>query len=300
MPPTPVSVRFTNDSENSVELLWHKVMEGGLVVAQHVATIVPTRSRIIRSFVGHEFSVWDGDAEVQHWSMRSSKRQHYLVSSATPVQEVRPARRAVLPSTAALESRGETTTKKREREQRSEEEQPAPLTDPRLAEARRLASAGRYSEALTLFKAVGSFSPSERPKLAARISYLERMIAGEAQIKGDKATAGQPKRCETCTLPEPCGKTHCSPSKITQSAGKRASISSSITLSFPPASYLTTLAVRWSQEAGQTSPQLAQAVTQASRASRRRRCRAGLARRQSSDADRWGRCPSALRRPNAW
>ena len=83
MPPTPVSVRFTNDSENSVELLWHKVMEGGLVVAQHVATIVPTRSRIIRSFVGHEFSVWDGDAEVQHWSMRSSKRQHYLVEQAS-------------------------------------------------------------------------------------------------------------------------------------------------------------------------------------------------------------------------
>lgn len=91
-----------------------------------------------------------------------------------------------------------------------------------LAEARRLASAGRYSEALTLFKAVGSFSPSERPKLAARISYLERMIAGEAQIKGDKATAGQPKRCDTCTLPEPCGKTHCSPGKTTQSAGKRS------------------------------------------------------------------------------
>ena len=34
-----VQVRFNNDSAAAVTLLWHKQMEGGLVVAQEIATI---------------------------------------------------------------------------------------------------------------------------------------------------------------------------------------------------------------------------------------------------------------------
>lgn len=54
------SVRFNNDSEGDVSLLWHRPMEGGLIVATEIATIAAGRSRVMRGFARHEFSVFDG------------------------------------------------------------------------------------------------------------------------------------------------------------------------------------------------------------------------------------------------
>ena len=209
-----VSVRFTNDGDQDAELLWHREMEGGLLVAQHVADVLPGRSRIIRSFEGHSFSMWQQDAEAQRWTMGSGKRQHFRLSLAHAVPLVLPPRRTSVaapapPAKVAPAAPAATT-------------QP-PLNDPRLEAARRLAAQGRYREALSLFRAVGSFSPTERPKLAARIAHLERMVASEAQLNGDAATvtsrapddSPEPPavtsplpRCDKCTLPSPCGKVH--------------------------------------------------------------------------------------------
>ena len=80
-----VQVRFNNDSAAAVTLLWHKQMEGGLVVAQEIATIAAGRSRMMRSFSQHAFSVFDGDVELQQWTLSERPRQTYNVSSATAV-----------------------------------------------------------------------------------------------------------------------------------------------------------------------------------------------------------------------
>ena len=79
------SVRVNNDTERDVSLLWHRPMEGGLVVAMEVATIAAGRSRVMRGFAGHEFSVWDEDEELQHWTLLKRKQQTFNVSSAEPV-----------------------------------------------------------------------------------------------------------------------------------------------------------------------------------------------------------------------
>lgn len=79
------SVRINNDTERDISLLWHRPMEGGLVVAMEVATIAAGRSRVMRGFAGHEFSVWDEDQELQHWTLLKRKQQTFNVSSAEPV-----------------------------------------------------------------------------------------------------------------------------------------------------------------------------------------------------------------------
>jgi hypothetical protein len=203
---TPVSVRFTNDhSEQPAELLWHREMEGGLLVAQHLATVLPGRSRIIRSFAGHSFSMWQGDEEVQHWTMEDAKRQHYKLSSQS---RVRPPQ--ALPQKPPQQA---APTKQEPGDEPVAAEQP----DQRLAAARQLAARGKNREALALFKSVGSYSAADRPKLAARIAYLERLVASEDMLKGRPGSTvslapASPRsnmpRCDKCTLPSPCGKVH--------------------------------------------------------------------------------------------
>lgn len=79
------SVRFNNDTERDVDLLWHRPMEGGLIVATAIATIAAGRSRVMRGFAGHEFSVYEDDDELQHWTLLKRKQQTFNVSSAEPV-----------------------------------------------------------------------------------------------------------------------------------------------------------------------------------------------------------------------
>lgn len=55
------------------------------MVAMEVATITAGRSRVMRGFSGHEFSVWDEDEELQHWTLLKRKQQTFNVSSADPV-----------------------------------------------------------------------------------------------------------------------------------------------------------------------------------------------------------------------
>ena len=183
-------------------MLWHREMEGGLVVGQHLNVILPGRSRIVRSFSGHNFSMWQNDNEIQNWTMDSAKRQHYKLSSSTrvpPVQAATSPRKATSPSTS-----GSADAPK----------QPDPRV---LAEARQLAAKGKYREALKLFRSAGDVDAATRPKLAARIAHLERIIASEDMIKGHEASSSSPKpsgttsavpRCDKCTLPVPCGKAH--------------------------------------------------------------------------------------------
>lgn len=196
----PVSVRFMNDSKEPVELLWHREMEGGLVVAQHLSEILPGRSRIIRSFSGHSFSMWQNDKEIQHWTMGPMKRQLYKLSSASRVLGMQPA----VPSTASNSTPNAKT---------GATKQP----DHRLADARQLAAQGKYREALELFRSVGDICPIERPKLAARVAHLERIVASEDMLKGrtvstevlkQSSTTSPKPRCDKCTLPLPCGKVH--------------------------------------------------------------------------------------------
>eukprot|EP01043_Picozoa_sp_COSAG02_P041779 COSAG02_NODE_3494_length_6656_cov_2.237151_1_plen_463_part_00 len=93
------SVRVNNDTERDVSLLWHRPMEGGLVVAMEVATIAAGRSRVMRGFAGHEFSVWDEDKELQHWTLLKRKQQTFNVSTADPV---------VVPGAASKKKAGQT------------------------------------------------------------------------------------------------------------------------------------------------------------------------------------------------
>ena len=59
-----VSVKVENDHQREVQLIWHRPLDGGLKVATPMATIAPGRCRVLRSYYGHSFSVWDGDDEV--------------------------------------------------------------------------------------------------------------------------------------------------------------------------------------------------------------------------------------------
>lgn len=214
--PMATSVRFTNDSEEPADLLWHREMEGGLIVAQHLSEILPGRSRIIRSYAGHSFSMWQNDNEIQHWTMVTAKRQHYKISSGSRVPPIPdPARRqqhtpnSTTSHVADLSKINPSPTK----ETADATKQPDPQV---LAEARKLVVNGKYREALALFRSVGEIDATERPKLAARLKNLERIVASEDMVKGRTASTATPNpgptsavpRCDKCTLPQPCGKVH--------------------------------------------------------------------------------------------
>lgn len=181
-----VCARFMNDTNGELTLLWHRPMEGGLRVAQEISKVASGRARIVRTFEGHEFSVWDGDDEVQHWVMQAPRRQNYHASSANIWQAERETRPPPVPPrpNSAQRTDGEA--------------------DAILAQARTLASERKYNESLQLFKraqqVIGPTAIKERPKLIARIELLEKLASS-----GAKKTA---QRCQTCTLPKPCGKVH--------------------------------------------------------------------------------------------
>ena len=188
----PISVRFTNDSEELVDLLWHREMEGGLVVGQPLSEILPGRSRVIRSYSGHSFSMWQNDNEIQHWTMGKEKRQHYKLSSASRVPPVpltaAPSKTSPAPTTTTIDARKQL--------------------DPRvLTEARQLVVQGKYRDALALFRTV-EIDATERPKLAARVANLERIVAGEDMIKGRVASTSTPRTSETAKTAQnaPAGK----------------------------------------------------------------------------------------------
>jgi hypothetical protein len=215
--PVATSVRFTNDSKEPADLLWHREMEGGLIVGQHLSEILPGRSRIIRSFSGHSFSMWQNDNEVQHWTMVTAKRQHYKISSASRVPPIPdPAKRQQLtPSSASPTAVPSATSPPPTKATADATKQPDPQV---LAEARKLVVNGKYREALVLFRSAGEIDATQRPKLAARLANLERIVASEDMVKGrvastmnskpSETTSGAMSRCDKCTLPKPCGKVH--------------------------------------------------------------------------------------------
>lgn len=79
-----VSVKVENDHQREVQLIWHRPLDGGLKVATPMATIAPGRCRVLRSYYGHSFSVWDGDDELQEWTWTAARRQLYRSSRKLP------------------------------------------------------------------------------------------------------------------------------------------------------------------------------------------------------------------------
>ena len=79
-----VSVKIENDSRNVCSLLCHRELPGGMKIAQTMATVEPGRSRMLRSFYGHSFSLWDGDEQLQEWTFTAARRQLYQASSPLP------------------------------------------------------------------------------------------------------------------------------------------------------------------------------------------------------------------------
>ena len=58
-------------------------MEGGLHVAQQVATIPAHRRHMKRSHAGYIFSAWAGEDKLQEWTLSSKRCQEYNTNSAT-------------------------------------------------------------------------------------------------------------------------------------------------------------------------------------------------------------------------
>jgi hypothetical protein len=199
--PIPISARFTNDSEKEVTVLWHRPMEAGLVVAQEIARIAPGRSRILRSFANHSFSIFEDEDELRHWTMGTQRRQNYRVSFDKMV----PAPTPRLPVGAAPRPKPRPTASSGSPESKGKKEE---MTDQqlesRLAQARSLAFRGQHAAALETYREVSAgLDLTARPKLAARIAFLEKLAVAR-QPAG--VTRAKTERCATCTLPKPCGR----------------------------------------------------------------------------------------------
>eukprot|EP01043_Picozoa_sp_COSAG02_P047087 COSAG02_NODE_4476_length_5322_cov_34.435573_2_plen_200_part_00 len=159
--------------------------------------------------------MWQNDNEIQHWTMVTAKRQHYKISSASRVPPIPdPAKRQQhTPNTTSPVAASSNTSPTPTKDKADATKQPDPQV---LVEARKLVVNGKYREALALFRSVGEIDANERPKLAARIKNLERIVASEDMVKGRAASTTTPKpgpssavpRCDKCTLPKPCGKVH--------------------------------------------------------------------------------------------